>query len=653
MDALLAKLGAQAVNYAIRSGIAITSTYAVHQCSRLLKTVDDKVIHAQLKSLQKVLDSKIKILAPAIDLIEFKSGRGNVFLESAVPLAKSLHRDIISLGNRLNDAAAAEEASRLAGRKTSRMSETHHAALMLIIGDIKSLLARIDRDIPLIQLAITASGESMANTLPTGISPSRLMQASTFLSFADAQFTSDPRRPVQVGPSFTLSLYMLFRGHSKVSSSSQPDKGENGTPTTAPKTPERLAGSRKQKEEPYGLGEGDRKPIWQEVMHKARVRLCRTPLGWVFDCTQGYCPGVLAGLGLKGDLSAESAVAMIGRPDEYAYHLEVIEDLDDGRHHEEDGKEHGPFDDIAMAGIKESIPIHQVSKIFYTDTGRLLNIKNENDGDNNPVLLLKRDAHAPTPSRLREQWAEEPNEEEADIADRFSLSDDQAEVDRQLREEARNVLGLSSQSQKSQKKPRERAKMGNLPQHLDPEWLALEVYMEDNNDDDESEDESERLSIGDGGEGGTSTAVKRLSFGGWPKTERRDRSSVDAKLLAQIQNISIRSTPPPESRTDITRSAPGSLEKEKAQTEPSPESHVAKSPFGTIVSSLSLLEMLVRLTSLQEFQQTSHLSIPDHILTFFLEETSTTGLHGEARWEARNEAKRRVGFDPYTDTPTK
>ena len=67
----------------------------------------------------------------------------------------------------------------------------------------------------------------------------------------------------------------------------------------------------------------------------------------------------------------------------------------------------------------------------------------------------------------------------------------------------------------------------------------------------------------------------------------------------------------------------------------------------------SLLEMLIRLTSLQQSQQTSHLAIPDYILSFFLEETSTTGFKGEQRWRVRGETKKRVGFDPYTDTPTK
>lgn len=72
MDALLARFGAQAVNYAIRSGIALTSTYAVGQCSRLLKTIDDSAVRSELKSLQDLLNTKIKILSPVIDLIEFK-----------------------------------------------------------------------------------------------------------------------------------------------------------------------------------------------------------------------------------------------------------------------------------------------------------------------------------------------------------------------------------------------------------------------------------------------------------------------------------------------------------------------------------------------------------------------------------------------------
>ncbi len=61
MDALLARLGVQAVNYAMRCGIALTSSFAVQQCSRLLKTVDDKRLYAELQSLQKMLHNRIKV----------------------------------------------------------------------------------------------------------------------------------------------------------------------------------------------------------------------------------------------------------------------------------------------------------------------------------------------------------------------------------------------------------------------------------------------------------------------------------------------------------------------------------------------------------------------------------------------------------------
>lgn len=61
MDALLSRLGYQALNMAMRSGIALTSSYAVSQCSRLLQKVDDKGILDELESLQTQLNSKIKV----------------------------------------------------------------------------------------------------------------------------------------------------------------------------------------------------------------------------------------------------------------------------------------------------------------------------------------------------------------------------------------------------------------------------------------------------------------------------------------------------------------------------------------------------------------------------------------------------------------
>lgn len=539
-------------------------------------------------------------------------------------MAKSLHRDIVSLGTRLENAAAAEEGSKRKGTK-AKTAEAHHAELLHIIRDIKALLARIDREIPSLQIAITASGETLSSTMPTGISPSRFLQASFFLNLGDTQFASDPSRPVQIGPNFYLSLYMLFVGHTH--SATQP--GSRGL--ARPTTPDPSRAGSPQKDEPYGFGEGERRPIWQEVLHKARVRLCRTPIQWRFDHNQGYVPD---GFFMSGQESTYPGDEAFGRPDEYAYHFELVEDLNDGRVHEDSEIKTRPYDTITQAGIRESIPIHQISRIFYTDSGRILNIGNSDEAGNNPILLLKRDVSAIGNIDVED---ENPEAQHFNPAKAIGGSGDndadyeQDEIDRQLREET----GLPNSKAVAKPHP-----LGlHLPPHLDPEWLAFEVFSEDSNcDSSDSEDEADE----DSEDEHTVPTVKAK------RPAASHNPSLDANLMAQIKTLSIQS---PTGLNDIS-SKPASEELERLDARRE-EQFVARSPFSSITSSLSLMEMLIRLTSLQEFQQAAHLSIPDHILSFFLEETSTTGLKGEERWRVRNEAERRVGFDPYTDTPTK
>lgn len=539
-------------------------------------------------------------------------------------MAKSLHRDIVSLGTRLENAAIAEEGSQRSGTK-AKTAEAHHAELLNIIRDIKALLARIDREIPSLQIAITASGETLSSTMPTGISPSRFLQASFFLNLGDTQFASDPSRPVQIGPNFNLSLYMLFVGHT------QPGMQPDSHGLARPATPDPSRAGSPRKDEPYGFGEGERRPIWQEVLHKARVRLCRTPIQWTFDHNQGYIPG---GFLMPGQESGYTRDEAFGRPDEYAYHFELVEDLNDGRVHEDGDTKTRPYDTITQAGIRESIPIHQISRIFYTDSGRILNIGNSDEAGNNPILLLKRDVNAVGNTEVEEEPFESRQFNPAKAISGPGGDDDdyeQDEIDRQLREET----GLPDLKAVAKPHP-----LGlHLPPHLDPEWLAFEVFSEDSNcDSSDSEGEADEESEDEQ----TVPIVKAKRPAG------SHNSSLDANLMAQIKTLSVQS---PTGLNEISgKPVSKELERLDARQE---EQFVARSPFSSITSSLSLMEMLIRLTSLQEFQQAAHLSIPDHILSFFLEETSTTGLKGEERWRLRNEAERRVGFDPYTDTPTK
>lgn len=531
------------------------------------------------------------------------SARGNTTLESAVTLTKALRWDIQSLGVRLQRAATAEESSRR-NKTKAKSRATHELEIRRIVQDIKNLLIRIEDAVPLINLAITTSGASLSTTLPASVSPSRLLQASTFLTAGDTQYSINPGAAVQVGPSFTLSLYMLFAGHVYRANSDT---------------------------------ESMRDTTWKEIIHKARVKLVRIPLTW--DSV-----GSLNGSGaLGGGLSNRPVISSIedvpndplmsgeGSASEFAYQLEIIEDLDDDRVHsfEDDEAQPGPYGDVRLAGIREFLPIHQISKIFYADTGKILNIGNQGE-TNSPVLLLKRDINALPPRRMmqhrenNEEWQAGLEEEDGDELEDESQDD----IDQQIRREG----SVHLTEEKADNPKLETPGTWQLPPDLDPEWLAVEVYTE-SEEESNSEDEQD---INDD----SAYASHRPSSSG--------EEQVEANLASGLADLNLdpRSSPPP---SNPPQQVTGTTSSQTAAFSPK------ASPFGPIRSSLSLLEMLIRLTALQQFQQASHLSIPDELLTFFLEESSTTGAGGDGdeRRRTRREARQKVGFDPYDESPVK
>jgi hypothetical protein len=312
--------------------------------------------------------------------------------------------------------------------------------------------------------------------------------------------------------------------------------------------------------------------------------------------------------------------------------------LDDDRIHsfEDDELQPGAYKDVQLAGIREFVPIHEISKIFYADTGKILNIGNEGES-NSPVLLLKRDVNALPPRRMMERseqeqlWHEVPEEvvdEGIEVADDGIEADDpQSDIDYQLRRES---LIQTPEDDHKRTKSKE-ASLWRFPPNLDPEWLAFEVYIE-----------AEDGSSGDEQDANDDSAYAS----GRPSSSAR-KQSTDSNFIAGLANLNLDS--PTTSST--SKSDQEILHPSPKPVTPGPPS----SPFGPIRSSLSLLEMLIRLTALQQFQQASHLSIPDELLTFFLEESSTigTGPDGEERRRKRHEARQKVGFDPYDESPVK
>ena len=556
MEDFLGKVTQQAMNYAIRSGIGITASFAIQQSAKLLKDTPKSAETDTLAGLQRRLDDKIRIITPAIDMIELIAARGNTSLESAVVLTKDLRLDIQTLGQRiasLNEASAAAKSARF----NSQVKMKNDLELKLVIGDMRRFLERIEDAVPLINLAITTSGASLSTKLPATVSPSRLLQASAFLTTGDTQYSMTPHKAVQVGPTFNLSIYMLFAGHNR------------------PETEEDMRGT-----------------TWKEVIHKGRVKLRRVPMDVVAETGSGSdaLPSAYISSSTTAPEFPAFKIPAEARSDEFGYQIMIIEDFDDDRVHDfEDSTEKPrPFDDVAKAGIREMIPIHEVSRIFYADTSKVLNIGTDAEA-NHPVLLLRRDVNAVPPRKMMERQMQEQETLQPNDSGRSP------EMQREHTEEDRN---------------NRRDDPWRLPKSIDPEWIALEVYAESEDRDDDSEVEPDSSQNIDEGELNNSLASLHLN------------GDVD-------------------SSQELSRS-------QMARTEPAPWAN-------SIKTSLSLLELLIRLTSLQQFQQKSHLAINDELLNFFLEESSSTGAGGDEayRQALRAGARKRVGFDPYNESPVK
>jgi hypothetical protein len=529
-------------------------------------------------------------------MIELIAARGNTSLESAVTLTKSLRWDIQTLGSRVEKAVVQEQLSRRGSSKAKSRAQ-NDVELRVIISEMKKLLERIEDAVPLINLAITTSGVNLSTTLPATISPSRLLQASTFLTAGDMQYCSSSPRSQQIGPTFTLSMYMLFAGHAN-----RPHE------------------------------EGLRDTTWKEVMHKARVTLLRVPLDNVYDF-----PVSFGATPKRAEEGNHRQVPSDNKLQEFAYQLLVVEDLDDGRMHtfEDNEPQPEPYDGVEQAGVREIIPIHEVSKIFYADTGKILNIGTDGE-TNNPILLLKRDINAAPPRRMMEQQPAETGYESDDSGTigEEGVDDEQTELEDQLRRESTPGLHEDrGQTTEQSTYP------WRLPPTLDLEWMAFEVYVEDPSSGSELDD--------------TEDLGPELSS---PLTDEISGTASDSEssdLLSNLANLDLRpstpSTPLPSQNTQLIPSP------QKSSVSASRfESH-APTTLPPIKTSLSLLEMLIRLTALQQFQQSSHLAIHDEFLNFFLSDSSTVGAGSDAdlRRRVRREARMRVGFDPYDESPIK
>lgn len=351
-----------------------------------------------------------------------------------------------------------------------------------------------------------------------------MLQASAFLMMADSQFNARPQA-VQVGPDFIVSIYMIFKGYCY---------------ETLENTNHRRNG--------HNLETGSiRKPTWQEVLHKARLRLQR-----------------------RSNRPKQQDSSGIPEPLKYFYALEITEDREDGRLH--DSSEEGDKSDL--------IPITEISKLIYTNSAAILNIKNDLEACSTPILLLKREINIADPLNPPDLGA----------------SDDETQrlIDQQIITECRPISG----EDKNDDTHKASKRTSQFPSYLDPEWIALEMYSVDTPSDTESDQSDTESAEADSDEGEHETG--------------RDSDEEDC-IANQLNGLSLDQG---RAQSQNPKHGAGTLSHHHASADIGDGR--PNSLFNMITTSLSLLELVLRLAIAQETQQTSHLSIPDHVLTSFL-----------------------------------
>ncbi|KAJ1725147.1 DRAP deaminase [Coemansia erecta] len=135
-------------------------------------------------------ETTLRVVTPAIDLIELISSRGHSTTSGVLQLTTRLRHDIQQFASTLH---------------------ADHPDTKRTLASMRSLVDRISAAVPLLNLALTTSGAHLGAALPDGVSPGRLMQASGVLAAATALAPKDPSGSL-VGPVFTLRLFSLFAG---------------------------------------------------------------------------------------------------------------------------------------------------------------------------------------------------------------------------------------------------------------------------------------------------------------------------------------------------------------------------------------------------------------------------------------------------------
>ncbi|KAJ2449731.1 Ran-specific GTPase-activating protein 30, partial [Coemansia sp. RSA 2336] len=349
MDELFSNLAIQTVQLVGKAAFGAAGTIALKRVTEYVHRVPHSgKQQTEVEQLRELFETKLRIITPAIDLIDIISARGHSTMSSVLHLTMSLRQDILAfsaklvkLDQMLNELGPLKqppqknEPSLVSLFRRTQTPEAQSNGIGVlndsIVADLRMLLRKIDDAVPLLNLALATSGAHLGSALPTDISPSRLMQASALISRAGLWFDvcqpdPDCASEVMVGQPYSLRLYSLFLG------SVRPKSKQDFT--------------------------------WKEEFAKCQVALWR--------------------------VSSRSSADVL--TDDICYELRILEDQNDGRYHEENvdsqpawiAKMKSKLAVDVRPGRSIKIQLKDIAGLHYTSAGSLLNIEESRS----PVLVL-------------------------------------------------------------------------------------------------------------------------------------------------------------------------------------------------------------------------------------------------------------------------
>ncbi|OLY82750.1 putative membrane protein [Smittium mucronatum] len=607
-----------------KAAFGAAGTLALKHVSQYLKNAPKSSSrkNSDLKTLKSLFETKLRAIMPAIDLIEIMTARGNSVMKTILPLTNSLRKDIesfcFSLERMEIDEINSQNLShshvnrKISSKSTlvfqditsklpldsnypkiledsfqessNQGSDQYSDQTERICSELKMLLSKIDQAVPLLNLALATSGINLGGSLPTGISTSRLLQASSFIVSTANRCDSYLKSPSIVPQnSKNPSKY-------KKKLNSKSSKKINGTfhskpipppSNTSTKLPRVLNRNNKcfAVSEPFNLklytlfsGSARSKSLsdftWKENFPRCQIQLFRTLNS---DQTNSF---------LEKNTTIESLI------NSFSYSLTCTQNLNDGRYHEDlDYNLKDPKSDF-LPGKAVTIDVSYINKLYFSSSGTLLNI----EGSNSPVLVLQ----------IKSDSLNKPKKNPSNLKKSFSN------------------LKINSNSTKDQLS--EDSSSDSSDEFLEDEksnrydgfiWLALQADNYDPSDDSGSDYNSDYYSDSD--------SSSKLSESENPHKSHNLHSSDPSN---HHDDTSFSEEDYQSNEESIKHHLKNS---NSHNNNHSSDDHIndnsENTPFSVdewSLSSLSLLECLLRLATAETSLQKSHLEIPDEQLMLFL-----------------------------------